>query len=169
LKKKSKPKEPVKRGRPDGFNEKVGDRILALAEKGLIDDEIAVKIGVSPRTLDYWKAKDKDFLRSIRESKALADDLVEAALFQRAVGYSHSATKMFQHEGCIIKEDYTEMYPPDTKAIEFWLKNRQPDKWREKKLIEHSGKVGLAEMVIGSFDEAKEEKESEDEDEQSED
>ena len=31
---------------------------------------------------------------------------------------------------------------PDTTAQIFWLKNRRPDRWRDKQDIEHSGQIG---------------------------
>lgn len=56
-----------------------------------------------------------------------------AALFQRAVGYSHPAVKFFfdKDAGRVVSQKYTEHYPPDTGACVMWLKNRQPKHWRE--------------------------------------
>jgi len=128
-------------GRPTKFNEKLSQKILELAEAGKTDDQIAEVIGVSRQTVCNWKGKYPDFLYALKECKQTADELVEASLFHRAVGYSHKATKMFQHEGAIITEDYQEHYPPDTTAAIFWLKNRQPVSWRDKSEVELSGKV----------------------------
>ncbi len=33
-------------------------------------------------------------------------------------------------------------YPPDTQAASLWLRNRQPDKWRDKLTHEHAGPDG---------------------------
>lgn len=49
------------------------------------------------------------------------------------MGYSHAATKFFQAGGVILKQEYIEHYPPDATSMIFWLKNRQPDKWRDKR------------------------------------
>lgn len=49
------------------------------------------------------------------------------------MGYTHPATKFFQAGGSILREDYVEHYPPDATSMIFWLKNRQPDKWRDKR------------------------------------
>lgn len=38
--------------------------------------------------------------------------------------------------------EYIEHYPPDTTAAIFWLKNRQPAKWRDKKEVENLVKLG---------------------------
>lgn len=41
----------------------------------------------------------------------------------------------------IVVEEKTKEVAPDTTAQIFWLKNRRPDKWRDKQDIEHSGGV----------------------------
>lgn len=61
----------------------------------------------------------------------MADDLVEASLFSRAVGYSHPDEKLYLIDNKIERAKTTKHYAPDTTAAIFWLKNRQPDKWRE--------------------------------------
>lgn len=121
-----------KRGRKTGFNDTIKDTILRLVEDGKTEQQIADIIGVSKTTITNWKGKHPEFLYSLRESRQVADELVEAALFGRATGYSHPETKAFCYEGCIITEEMVKHYPPDTQAAMFWLRNRQPEKWREK-------------------------------------
>lgn len=118
--------------RKSGFNDSVKETILRLLKEGKTEDEVAEVIGVCRRTLNNWKGKHPEFLYALRESKQVADDLVEASLFSRAVGFSHPEEKVFCHEGCVITHDTIKQYPPDTAAAIFWLKNRQPKKWREK-------------------------------------
>lgn len=123
----------AKRGRKSGFNEKVGETILRLIKEGKTEAEIAEVIGVCTRTLSNWKGKNPELLHAVRESKLVADELVEASLFRRAVGYSHPEEKLFAHEGKVLsKETVTKHYPPDTQAAMFWLRNRQPERWKEK-------------------------------------
>ena len=45
--------------------------------------------------------------------------------------------------------DVSDEMPPDTTAAIFWLKNRQPDKWREKQELAHSGDVPLNVLIQG--------------------
>lgn len=131
-----------KRGRPTKFNETLSVKILELVEAGKTDAQIAQIIGISRKTFVNWKSAQPDFLLALKVSKQAADELVEASLFHRAVGYKHKATKIMATQwGGVIKEDYIEQYPPDTTAAIFWLKNRQPDKWRDKTEVEHSGKI----------------------------
>lgn len=136
-----------KTGRPTSFNEAVRDKILQLAKDGKTEEQIAEIVGVHVNTLRNWKGKHQDFLWALNESKQVADDLVEASLFMRAVGYQHREEKVFCHEGMIITHETAKQYPPDSTAAIFWLKNRQPDRWRDKQEVEHSGNVGLAERL----------------------
>ena len=68
----------------------------------------------------------------MRRGKVKADADVSKSLLERALGYNHKAVKFFQNDGVVISQEYTEHYPPDTAAASLWLRNRQPDKWRDK-------------------------------------
>lgn len=137
-----------KGGRPSKFSDRLVETILALAAEGKTDAQIAKRLGIARSTLALWKGGHAEFSDAVSKAKNVADDLVEAALFQRAVGYRHPAVKFFCHEGRITSERYTEIYPPDTGAATLWLKNRRPDEWREKTEIEHSGSVEGPQIVI---------------------
>lgn len=122
----------AKRGRKSCFNEKVRETILRLLKEGRTEADIAEVVGVSTRTLTNWKGKHQELLLAVREAKLTADELVEASLFQKALGYSHPEEKIFCNEGMIVTHDTTKHYPPDTQAAMFWLRNRQPERWKEK-------------------------------------
>jgi hypothetical protein len=66
-----------------------------------------------------------------------ANSHVERSLYQRAIGYSHDAVKIFQtRDGKIVEHKYVERYPPDPASMCFWLKNRRPDRWRDVQRID---------------------------------
>lgn len=119
-------------GRPSLLNDQIKHVMLKLYEEGKTDRQIAEIIGVSPRTLDYWKKSDENFLQTISDIKDLPDKFIEATLFQKALGYSHKEEKVFCSEGQIVTYETTKQYPPDSASMIFWLKNRQPDRWRER-------------------------------------
>lgn len=119
-------------GRPSKFNDAIKEKILSLARAGKTNEQIADIIGVHVRTIENWQGNKPDLMWALKEAKHAADDLVEASLFSRAVGYSHPEEKVFQNEGDIVTHNTVKQYPPDVAAAIFWLKNRQPDKWREK-------------------------------------
>ncbi|NLY80102.1 MAG: transposase [Lysinibacillus sp.] len=58
----------------------------------------------------------------------------------RAVELGVSRYKM------VLVEEKTKEVVPDVTAQIFWLKNRRPDKWRDKQDIEHSG--GITNTVV---------------------
>jgi hypothetical protein len=72
----------------------------------------------------------------------IADANVGKSLYDRAMGYSHPEDKIFVHNGETIIVPTTKHYPPDTASAIFWLKNRQPAKWRDTQNIELSGLNG---------------------------
>lgn len=122
----------AKRGPKSQFNEKVRETFLRLTKEGKTLAEVAEIVGVTSRTLTNWMGQHQELLLAVRESRHMADEMVEASLYQRALGYSHPETKMFCYEGCVVSEDTVKHYPPDTQAAMFWLRNRQPERWKEK-------------------------------------
>lgn len=127
---------PKKKGRPTKFSDALQEKMIELYEKGKTDEQVAEIIGVSKKTINNWKGKHPDFLYSLKEAKQIADDLVEASLFSKATGYSHKELKVFNYEGEIIEHEIEKHYAPDTTAAIFWLKNRQPERWRDKSDLE---------------------------------
>jgi hypothetical protein len=134
--------------RPPSYNQKIHCALAKkLATKGYTDVEIADTIGISERSLNYWKERYPEFLQSIKEGKRIPDDRVEKSLYKNAVGYNYKAHKPMSisdgnGEGSHIEiVEYTEHIPAQTVAQIFWLKNRRPAQWRDKQEVEHSGEI----------------------------
>ena len=136
-------------GRPTLKTKPMVEKICELARKGRSDAEIAKIVGVTQRTLTNWKSYDFEFLSTFNEARKIADDMVEASMFQRAIGYTHPEIKVFCNDGKVTKVPVLKHYPPDPVAGKFWLINRRPsakdekgnrEGWGEK--VEHSGPEG---------------------------
>lgn len=136
-------------GRPTKFKKEIITQAIKLAAKGFTDKDLAEFFDVAESTIGEWKKKYPEFSVPLKEAKNEADEQVEGSLFHRANGYSHQAVKIFNDDGSPLVVPYTEHYPPDTTACIFWLKNRQPAKWREKQEIEHSGGPLVAVIKTG--------------------
>lgn len=108
---------------------------------GAIDDDLAVFFNVSKRMIISWRKKYPDFNEACTEGKEIADNKVKRSLFERATGYSHPEEKIFCTNGMVTKVDSIKHYPPDTTAAIFWLKNRDPENWKDVHKIDHSGQV----------------------------
>ena len=92
--------------------------------------------------------KQTEFDSSMRRSRVLAetvenalkirrdrdDSAVENALFQRAVGFEQPDGKFSA---------------PDVRAAMFWLKNRRPQEWNERKESVLQNKIELSEFEEG--------------------
>lgn len=139
------------KGRPSSYREEYAEQGYKLCLLGSTDVEMADFFSVSEQTLNAWKKAHPSFLESITRGKAAADGNVAEKLYQRALGYSHAAVKIFMPAGAEgpVYADYTEHYPPDTQAASLWLRNRQPKKWRDKQEVEHSGELTVNRVTFG--------------------
>lgn len=125
-------KVPAKRGRPTRYRPIYAEQAHAFCLLGADDKKLAELLEVGEATINRWKAKHPEFRESIKRAKAGADCEVAAALFKRAVGYSHPDVHVSNYQGEITITPLTKHYPPDVTAMIFWLKNRQPELWRDK-------------------------------------
>lgn len=117
------------------------------ARDGLTDEKIAKNIGISRSTLNEWKKKYPAISDTLKKGKEIVDIEVENSLLKRAKGYTVRVAKNFKckkveydSSGRKKKEEeqlqigYDEVHiPADTTAIIFWLKNRMPDKWKDRR------------------------------------
>ena len=107
-----------------------------LAAMGCTDAELADFFKVSVRTIHRWKEAHHSFRQALEVAKDVADERVEKALYSRAIGYWKTVTKVVTDEkGKTQFAEYQEFVPGDVTAQIFWLKNRQPHNWRERKEI----------------------------------
>lgn len=103
------------------------------ARDGLNDEQLAGKIGIAPSTLYEWKNKYPEFAEALKKGKEIVDIQVENALLKRALGYDYDEQRVEKSDKDGTKIIQTIKHVPgDTTAQIFWLKNRQPGKWRDK-------------------------------------
>ena len=98
-------------------------KIEGWARDGLTAKQIAHNIGISHATLYEWKKQFPELSDTIKKSKDVVDRMVENALFKNAI------------EG-------------NTTAQIFWLKNRKPDKWREKPAYEDTSELDKLDDIL---------------------
>jgi len=118
------------------------DGLLLLegwARDGLTDEQIASNCGITASTLYDWKGKYSEISEALKKGKEVVDIQVENALLKRALGYRYDEVTrektMDRKTGfsCLtVTKKVTKEVLPDTTAQIFWLKNRRPDKWRDK-------------------------------------
>ncbi len=130
-------------GRPSKYESLDLEQVRKVASRGWTDKEMADFFDVAESTWNLWKIKHDEFSESLKDWKSEADQRVERSLYEKAVGYTHLDTKFASFEGRITDSvEYAKHYAPDTTAAIYWLNNRQPDKWKNIKQTEISGRDG---------------------------
>lgn len=116
------------------------DKLILLegwARDGLTDKQIAHNIGVSERTFTEWKTRFSSISSVLKKGKEVIDRQVENALLKRALGYEYEEVKEKYEMGVLSERTITKkIVVPDTTAQIFWLKNRKPEEWRDKRDVE---------------------------------
>jgi len=140
------------KGRPTKYTPDMADRGYKLALLGFTNEKLAIAFGVNVSTIEMWMRTHEDFSRDVLRGKEEADSDVANALFKKAVGYDQPDEKIFQYEGEVIRAKTKKHYPPDAGAAMNWLKNRQPEHWRDRQEVEHSGAVSRPSMDIEDLD-----------------
>lgn len=118
-------------------------KIEGWARDGLVDKQIAHNIGITEQTLNNWKKRYPSLFESLKAGKEVVDRQVENALLKRALGYQFdeiTRERIFREElgtyEMSVTKIVTKEVNPDTTAQIFWLKNRKPADWRDKKEID---------------------------------
>lgn len=115
-----------------------------MGRDGLTDKQIADNIGIRRPTLYDWKKKYSDISDALKRGKEVIDRQVENALLKRALGYEYvETTKELTDLGLTVTKQVTKQVAPDTTAQIFWLKNRKPHEWRDKKETEVTGNLNV--------------------------
>jgi hypothetical protein len=130
-------------GRPTAYKTEYNDQAYKLCLLGATDKEMADFFGICEATLNNWKENHPEFLESLKKGKIQADSIVSQKLYHRAIGYEHPEIITAAYQGQITDiKTVTKHYAPDPTAAIFWLKNRQPDKWRDKQELDLGNKDG---------------------------
>lgn len=115
-------------------------KLEGWARDGLTDEQISQNMGIARATLYDWKKKYSDISDTLKRGKEIVDIQVENALYKRAIGYSYTETTSElikdPETGEVelgVTKVVTKQLAPDTTAQIFWLKNRKPNEWRDKK------------------------------------
>lgn len=128
-------------GRPSKKSTINLEQMKKLYLAGFKDAQVADFFNVTEQTINNWKS-DKEFFESLKDWKQQADSKVERSLYESACGYRTKAKKAVvvsdgQGAGSHVEMVEEEIaFAPNSTSIIFWLKNRQPEQWRDKQEIE---------------------------------
>ncbi len=151
--KKKRKQPPKKVGRKSKLDKIDLGIVQRLAAQGLTDEQMSKILDVSVPAFNRYK-KNPEFRKSLKEGKSDPDRRVEAALFNKAVGFKYTDTvvqkiKIARYKEKIVTIEVDKVHPPDTLAIIYWLNNRKPDDWKQRQEVGHTvkGKITLVNQV----------------------
>jgi hypothetical protein len=129
------------KGRPTLYRPEHADQARRAYERGTCDEDVAEELNIGTATLYRWRRKYPDFAAATAIGKAQADDRVERALYQRAIGFEYRAERAFLAAGTAkpVIVRYTKRVLANPHAALRWLRIRRPEEWREREVKEPSG------------------------------
>ena len=120
--------------------------------------QTAELLGIHRTTLRNWKLTHDEIRRLYQSDGQDGDEerkkQVEEALLKRAIGYTQTEiTRQVGKDGKLgVVKTVEKQVMPSTTAQIFWLKNRRPDRWRDKQDIQVTGlekeKTKLDDLII---------------------
>lgn len=123
--------------------------VKCLSIRGYSEKEIADKLKICETTLKKYKKEHPEFADALSYDRHLADSMVEAALLKLATGYTIKNKKKvklkdigYDSNGKKVEKEFLKPsseeieVAPSLAAQTFWLKNRCPKSWDEKRTDE---------------------------------
>lgn len=122
------------------------NQIKSWKGEGISHEELANRIGINRTTLYSWIQRCPEIKDAIKQGQQRTVQYIENALMKKINGYTLRDTKRYKttdKDGNIVERiEVTEKeVGPDTSAIIYALKVKDPDRWNEKIRMEHSGRV----------------------------
>lgn len=137
---------------PEDWEDEDGLLLLrSWAQDGCTQQDIAARMGISSQRLKSWRKKHPLINNALMQGRELVDYKVESALLKSALGYKKTEVRVttIMRYGKLVetqKEVLETEQPPSVAAIQVWLYNRCPDKWRKD-----AGKITLEDMEDSSI------------------
>lgn len=130
-------------------------KVRGMRRDGYTIRDVCKVIGISQTTLRKWREESEEFDAAIREGKQVLDYKVEDALIKSALGYSTKevkVTEIFRYGKLVErqKEVYTHEVAPNVQAIQTYLYNRLPEKWKKNRdqLVELEDEDGGIQITV---------------------
>lgn len=122
-------------GRPTKYKAEYAKTAGKLCAMGATDEELADFLDVNRSSVQRWRVSHPAFNQAMLDGKEHADSRVARALYSKALGYEFEETVTTVDADGVIKEVKTSRrhQASDNTAMVFWLKNRRPDEWRDRR------------------------------------
>ncbi len=141
-------KAPSRRGgKKTLFKHQFTQLAVNYAKLGATNPQMAEYLGVGLSTFERWLKVNPEFGKRVRAAKVRANSTVADSLYHRAKGYETTETHVSSYNGNITLTEIPKRYPPDPTSMIFFLKNRDPENWRDKKDHEMTGNISVSKLL----------------------
>lgn len=124
------PRQRKKMGRPSDYEPWMIQHAADMAHKGATVLEICGDLGIGEVTIYRWMDERPDFRKAIEDGRTAFDKRVELRLQHRVLG-GERETRTYDGDGALVARKVEDVLPSD-RAIEMWLFNRNPNRWRNR-------------------------------------
>lgn len=121
------------------------DVVEGWCRDGLTMEQIASNLAISKTTFYKYAKEHSELSELLKKGKDVADYKVENELYKKTQGYTVKVKKPIKVKEVIYENgkkkkeiekievvEQEQYYPAELGAQIFWLKNRRPDKWKDK-------------------------------------
>jgi hypothetical protein len=105
---------------------------------------------LDPISFKHWCIKYPAYERAVMSWRTHATNEIELAMAKRAIGFTKTTKRdVITKNGVetLINETY---YPPSETAGQFWLKNRAPNDWQDKKEIDVNVNANIRAWLVAA-------------------
>lgn len=131
-------------GRPTDYRPEMCADVQNWVEEGIVNHEIAARLGIAESTLYDWKNTYPEFAEAFKKGNNYRHQNVINALYKRCIGYEYTEVTKEPVEvpsddpekpaktKMVITKKVKKQVAPDTNAIEFYLTNKLPNQFKHK-------------------------------------
>jgi len=94
---------------------------------------IAEIFGVSAQTISNWIGKYPEFAEAVDDVQKIELKRVESSLLKRILWHTTVEEKIIQTDKGIVTQITKKEMAPDPSLIRYYLNNRDPENWSEKR------------------------------------
>ena len=111
------------------------EKVANWAAHGCSNEQIASNMGIRRQTLGVWMDKYPSISDAIKKGRARSIEAIENALFKNAIGDVYEEVEVVEtlKDGSTRSKVTRKKMKPDTTAQIFYLKNRAPDRWSDRR------------------------------------
>lgn len=119
---------------------------------GLSVEQICTNMGVSHNQWYEAIQNSEEFAELSTRTKEVVDREVENALYKRAIGYEYDEVTEEYEAGFLVKKKLVhKIQPPDVAAQIFWLKNKRPSDWKDRREVDNTMALAKLDDVLGQI------------------